>query len=206
MDFETENNHDQNESDKNQNNQEKQYIERQLEQKKLSSLEKARNLYKALKEIATDEVVLEGAEAGLRTAINTAIVIADTIPGIGDLASWGADAAKLLARYKYHIQLRSVSAKLKEAGMSEDEIKHVTAKTVKMSKFDLTPDASVSLALFTELTEAITGGFAPSHIFEAGVQLKYDRKRIAKAFKKVREILNNALSPSVEEAIEIFEE
>lgn len=123
-----------------------------------------------------DPVVRTGFEASIRTAINAAISLADFFPGIGTLASWGADAAKVWARVNY---ARERARVMKEGG---------DPSTVKMSSVDLTPDVSVQVALFTEAIDVLTADLFPSHLIETSLQLSHDWSRIRDAIRRVQEL------------------
>ncbi len=140
-----------------------------------------------LQEMKEDPIVKEGVEPALRTAINTAIAVVDLFPGIGEVTSWGADAAKIWAQYEYKKNRREAE----EKGEDPDE--------VKLSPIDLTPDVSTSVAVLTELIEPFTAGFFPSHAIEGGLQLRVDWPKLKAAAKRLREIYNENSSVSEDE-------
>ena len=151
-------------------------------------IEKAKVIKAKLEILADDPAIREGAEASLRTAINTAIAVADMFPGVGMAASWGADAAKVWARFKY------MEDRAKALAEGKDPSK------VKMSPVDLTPDVSVEVALGTELLELVSMDMMPTHAIESAMQLKHDLPRIKKAAKKLRDALRTETTVKPDEA------
>lgn len=121
--------------------------------------------------------VQEGSEAAFRAAMNVAISYADIIPGAGELASWGADALKIIEEVRHR-------SKQKEAiAQGQDPTK------VKREKYNLTPDISVYIITLTETLEFITFFTAPTHAIETVGQLWFDIPRMYKGIKKAREAL-----------------
>ncbi|HEU4985166.1 MAG TPA: hypothetical protein VFT58_05950, partial [Nitrososphaera sp.] len=55
-----------------------------------------RQVYSTAKEILANKDVRAGAKATVRTVINLGITAADFFPGIGEAASWAADAGKFV--------------------------------------------------------------------------------------------------------------
>jgi len=157
------------------------------EQELTTYMERVRAAKSTIEEIKSDPDLVEGKEAALRTVSNTAISIADTVPGFGELASWGADLAKVWARYDYE-KRREDAVK---NGEDPDE--------VELSKIDLTPDVSVKIAVLTELLELLTGGLVPSHAIETGLQLKADWPKLKKAAEKLQVEYRKQLQLSLEE-------
>ena len=64
----------------------------------------------------------------------------------------------------------------------------IGADIAKVTKFDLTPDASKAIAWSTELLELISGGYLPTHSIETAIQLKADVPRIKKGLKAIQKI------------------
>lgn len=141
-----------------------------------SAIARLKDMKQRLERLLEDPVLREGTEASLRTAINAMIAVADTIPGAGSLASWGADAAKIWARTQYFRERQRVAA---EGG---------DPSKVRLSKVDLTPDVSIRLAVGTELLEFAGADFFPTHAIEAVAQLRHDLPRIRKALARFREL------------------
>lgn len=121
--------------------------------------------------------VKEGSEAAFRAALNVAISCADIVPGAGELASWGADALKIIEEVRH----RSKQKEAIERG--EDPTK------VKREKYNLTPDVSVYITTLTEALEFITFFTAPTHAIETVGQLWFDAPRMYTGIKKAREAL-----------------
>lgn len=157
--------------------------------------EKFQQLITKLKALRENPVVMEGAEASLRTAINVIITVGDAIPGLGTIASWGADATKIWA----HIQYKKERERVKAAGGDPE--------TVKMSKINLTPDVDLSTAIFSEFLEPLCLGLLPSHGIESGLQFyKKDWNRISQAIEVGKNILQGIAEPSpdVQDAANVF--
>ncbi len=158
-------------------------------------IERMRAAYGRLKDLLRDPALREGAEASARTVINTLIAVADTVPGAGSIASWGADAAKMWARFEYHKERARVAA---EGG---------DVSKVKLSRVDLTPDVSLKLAVGTEVFELVSADFLPTHAIEAVAQLRHDLPRMKKALARFREIAAReaVVASEVNEAAKIFD-
>jgi hypothetical protein len=123
-----------------------------------------------------DPEVRQAAAGVCRTLINVGISFTDIVPVVGDTPSWIADGWKVVTR------------------------------AFGISRFDLTPDVSIKLALGTELAEIPTLGLAPTHVIETSMQLKHDWPKIKKGFARAREIARQAkeLSAQDQEAINQF--
>ena len=134
---------------------------------------------KRLQDIVEDPEVRKGMVALLRTGINLGISGADTLPlGVGEMASWTADACKYIAQ-KFNINV-----------------------------LDTSPDVSLSVAVGTEALEFASGGLVPSHVVETTMQLKADWPRLKGAYDKARRIWKGRerelANPEVQEALEHF--
>lgn len=133
-----------------------------------------------LLEITKDPEVQKGLEALLRTGVNGGISVADLFPVVGEVASWTADACKLVAR-QFDIKM-----------------------------LDSSPDVSLNVALGSELLELCTGGIMPSHVIETTLQLRADWPRMKTAYEKIKTIWSKRqqelTDPDVQAAIDTFEE
>ena len=56
-------------------------------------------LSSTVREVVTHPQVRAGAMGAARLALNTVITAADTVPGVGDVVSWAADAGKFTGRH-----------------------------------------------------------------------------------------------------------
>lgn len=132
-----------------------------------------------LLEITKDPEVRKGLEALLRTGVNGGISVADLFPVVGDIASWTADACKLVAR-QFDIKM-----------------------------LDSSPDVGLDIALGSELLELCTGGVIPSHVIETTLQLRADWPRMKTAYERVKAIWTKRKreldDPEVQAAIDTFE-
>lgn len=131
------------------------------------------------RELMKHPEVKEGSEAAFRAAINVAISCADVVPGAGEVASWGADALKIIEEVRY----RKEQKEALERG--ENPLK------VKRKKYNLTPDVHIFVTTLTEALEFITFFTAPTHAIETASQLYYDVPRMYRGIKKAREVLVN---------------
>ena len=139
----------------------------------------AERSYRRVRRLYEDPVTRKGGEALLRTAVNAGIVAADFYPGVGEVISWGADAAKVLGR------------------------------TFNFTKLDLTPDVSSHVAVWTEILEFCTGGLAPTHVIESSIQLKADWPRMREGLLRARQIwVKEAIAAKkdtkLQEAVAVF--
>lgn len=116
------------------------------------------------KRLIDDENVREGASALLRTLANVGISLGDIVPGIGEAASWTADAMKV------------IGPKLQRLGMPIN--------------IDLTPDVSKAVALGSEALEYASFGVAPTHSIETLLQMRHDVPRMRAALQTIRAILH----------------
>ena len=133
----------------------------------------------------------EGREAVMRTTLNALISVADTVPGVGDLVSWGADIAKILARAQYKRQRQMAELAGEDLGL------------VKMSKIELTPDVSVKIAVLTEFLEPLFLGLLPSHAIESSFQLYADFPKLKAMALELRKVYKESMEVSVEERVAI---
>lgn len=144
------------------------------------SLREAKRMIDIANALFVHEDTQKGAEATLRAVINTGISLADTIPVFGEIASWGADIAKIVEDFRYKRRRKEA----KKRGEDPD--------LVVREKFNLTPDVPTWVAVGTEVLEFFTGGFFPSHAIETTWQLAYDAKDIYRALRAARRVLNEA--------------
>lgn len=142
--------------------------------KSVSAIERVRRLEK----IARDPEVYQGMTAFLRTAVNVGITGADFGSGVGDVFSWGADAAKGVGR------------------------------KLNISLLDTTPDVSLLAAVITEPAEVFTGGLASTHAFESMLQARADWPRMKVAYEKLKAIWHGrdkvVHTPEVAAALQTF--
>ncbi len=121
--------------------------------------------------------IKEGSEAAFRSALNVAISCADVVPGAGEVASWGADALKVVEEIRHrHKQVEALQR-------GKDPTK------VKREKYNLTPDVSVYITTLTEGLEFLTFFTFPTHVIETVGQLWFDIPRMYRGIKKAREAL-----------------
>ncbi|MEK9156721.1 MAG: hypothetical protein AAB448_01125 [Patescibacteria group bacterium] len=123
--------------------------------------------------------IQEGSEAAFRAAVNVAISCADLVPVAGAVASWGADALKIIDEVRY----RKAQKEALERGENPLNVKH--------KRYNLTPDVHVLVATLTEGLEVFTllGIPMPTHAIETANQLWYDVPRLYKGIQKTREVL-----------------
>jgi hypothetical protein len=134
-----------------------------------------------------DPVISEGAKASARTVINLLIAVADAMPEVGGMATWGADAAKAWSRYEHAKRVAEVVAKGGDP------------KSVKPSPIDLIPDVNMKLAIGTDLAELATADLVPAHIATGALQLTHDWDRIRKMTVRLREHWNGQATVTTEE-------
>lgn len=130
-------------------------------------------------ELMAQPEIKEGSEAAFRAAVNVAISCADVIPFAGAIASWGADAAKIVDEVQYR--------KAQKEALARGE----NPLLVKHAKYNFTPDVHVLVATLTEGLEVFTlmGIPMPTHAIETANQLWYDVPRMYRGVKKARETL-----------------
>ena len=161
--------------------------------------QRVQEVYQQLKdflaEAKNDPAVQEAMTPAARTAINTMIAVADTIPGVGNLASWGADAAKLWARYEHQKKRSEV-----EAAGGDPE-------SVKLSPVDLSPDVPSWVALSANTLDIAGAGFVPTHGIETLGQLYHDWPKLRDAAIQLREIYRKhaGISPEEQAAADVLE-
>ncbi len=181
------------------------------QEKNISLFKRIKVQYESFREIASilskDEALKEGTEALFRTVINSCIAIADTVPGIGDLASWGADAAKVWARWEHQKAVALKGNDYIAQGMSIEEAEEKAKSEIKISKIDLSPDVSVAVAVGSEALELVGLGTVPTHAIETLGQLRYDWKKIINGMKRTKEVFieQRKVGHEVQEAAEIFD-
>ena len=131
-----------------------------------------------LMEITRDPVVCKGAEAFLRTVVNAGISGADLGMGVGEVLSWSAHAAKLIA-IKFEISL-----------------------------LNTTPDVPFWVNILSEAGEVPTLGTASTHSLASILQLIPDKKRMGTGVEKVKKIWRGrdqaVHTPEVAAALETF--
>lgn len=136
--------------------------------------------------LSEDPEVAEGARATRRTVVNSAILVSELVPLVGDFPSWGADFAKFVVRSDRHVRTF-------EEGRAAAREKRVP-EPIPPSALDLTPDVSSWIAVGTEtitVLRAMTGFIVPmpTHWIEGGLQLKADLPRLRAGVVKARELL-----------------
>lgn len=137
----------------------------------------ARETRETGRELMKHPEIKEGSEAAFRAAINVAISCADVVPGAGEVASWGADALKVIEEVRH----RHKQAEALQRGENPTN--------VKREKYNLTPDVHILVTTLTEALEFITFFTAPTHAIETVGQLYYDIPRMYRGIKKAREAL-----------------
>lgn len=146
---------------------------------------KAKSLKQKFEAAMQNPDVRDAFEPGARTAMNAAIAVADVFPVVGEVASWGADAAKIYARIE----------RKKEA-----EVKGVDPESLPLSKWDLTPDVRTEVAVFTEFLELFSAGTFPTHAIEGGLQLYHDWPKLKRAAEVIYAHLQGRVDVSEKEA------
>lgn len=131
------------------------------------------------KELWKHDEVRRGSEAAVRSAINIFISCADIVPGVGELASWGADILKIYENSRH--KKKQAEAVLR----GEDPTK------VPREKFNLTPDVHILTATISEALELLAFFTAPTHAIETVNQLWYDVPRIRDGVRKARAVLSD---------------
>lgn len=131
---------------------------------------------KRLGRILEDKPSRQGLEALLRTITNGSITVADMVPGMGETASWAADACKFIAR-RTGIKL-----------------------------LDTSPDVPEWVAYVSEGLDVATCGVLPSHAIETGLQFKADLPRMKIALARLQKIWDgeNPDAPHVIEATSVI--
>lgn len=130
-------------------------------------------------ELWKQDDVRTGGEAAFRSVLNIAISCVDVVPGAGELASWGADALKVLEEIRHRQKQKEALAR------GEDPRK------VPREKYNLTPDVHVLVATLTEALEFVTFFTFPTHAIETTGQLWYDVPRMYRGIKQARKTLGD---------------
>lgn len=136
--------------------------------------------------IKADPAVQAGGQAALRTVANTAISICELVPVVGNVPSWLADIAKVIARTNHKIAIA------REHDLAKQEERE--PRTIPLSKLDLTPDVSAAVAVASEGLEIIELAVAglpivPSHVIETSWQFVKDAPRLIDALNRLLDIL-----------------
>jgi hypothetical protein len=126
--------------------------------------------------IVKDKQSRQGLEALLRTITNGSITVADMVPGMGDAASWAADACKFIAR-RTGIKL-----------------------------LDTSPDVPEWVAYVSEGLDVASCGTFPSHAIETTLQIKADLPRMKIALARLQKIWDgeNPDDPEIIEATSVI--
>lgn len=136
--------------------------------------------------IKADLAIQEGSQAALRTVANTAISLCELVPIVGNIPSWLADIAKVIARTHHKVVMD------RERDLAQKEGRE--PRTIPLSKLDLTPDVSAAVAVASEGLEIIELAVAgvpivPSHVIETSWQFVKDAPRLVNALTRLLQIL-----------------
>lgn len=178
-----------------------------LEQAKVirTNLERVRDTLKA---ITNDEDINQIAPATLRTIVNSGITIADTIPGIGEFFSWGADLVKMTHHFeRYSRDQREQLVKLSKLGAEHTkelvligQLTDIVSDLLSFAdrgiknigeisyKIDASRDASVLISVASEGLELMGVGAIPTHVYETLHQGAHD---IPRALRGIRNLLTH---------------
>lgn len=164
---------------------------------------------KACREILTDKEIQQVLPAVLRTLTNIGIAGADSIPGVGEAVSWGADLVKAAHRIEAHTKTfrknllewlkkdvdeeagQMMRATLAVLDFADGTVTNI-ARIAKAA--DPSPDVKARWAILSEGTELIGLGAVPSHAYEAGHQMIHDVPRIKRGVVRLIGIIRRGLS------------
>lgn len=156
--------------------------------------------------LSEDPEVAEGARATRRAVVNSAILVSELVPLVGDFPSWGADLAKFVVRTDRKVRTW-------EEGRAAARERRAP-EPIPPSALDLTPDVSSWIAIGTEVIgvlRAMTGFIVPmpTHWIEGGLQLRADWPRLRAGIAKGRELFaqdraKRAQDAELQTAISVF--